>query len=122
MIDASFYTLLDSVVGVSVFAGPLPHNAAPAVNFTRADGDYDQVHGGSVSSLQAVEFDVDCWSTTYLDARTTADTVIAALVGYRATVGAHRIDNILLERDISVHETETKLHRAALTFRVFYDV
>jgi len=121
MIDTSFYTYLTSIAGVTVYPGLLPQNAAPAVTFARSDSTREQVYSG-VSTLQYVEFDVNCWSTTALASRNTAETITASLVAFRGTMGADHCDNALLTRDIDIYEPETRLYRVALGFRVFYDL
>ena len=121
MIDASFYTYLTSIAGVPVYPGLLPQDADPAVTFARSNATRDQVYNG-VSTLQEIEFDVNCWSTTALASRNTAETITAALVGFRGAMGTDHCDNALLARDIDVYEPETRLYRAALVFRIFYDL
>lgn len=121
MIEESFYTYLAANAGVSVYPGVLPQNAAPAVTYAKSGGTRDQTFNG-VSSLQMADFDVNCWATTALSARTTANTIITALVAYRGAMGADHCDNVLMTRDFDVFEPETELHRVTLVFRIFYDL
>ena len=121
MIEESFYTYLAANAGVDVYPGVLPQAAAPAVTYAKNAGTRDQTFSG-VSSLQEVDFDVNCWATSYLASRTTANTIMTALVAYRGAMGSDHCDNALLIRDIDLYEPETKLYRAALMFKIFYDI
>lgn len=121
MIEESFYTWLAANAGVDVYPGVLPQDAAPAVTYARDGGTRDTTFNG-VSTLQEVDFAVNCWAANYLSTRTTATTIMAALVNFRGTLGADHVDNVLLLRDIDAYEPETELHQASLLFRMFYDL
>lgn len=119
MIETSFYTWLAAQVSQSVYPGMMPQGAAPAVVYSKADDSRDRVYGGN-STLQAAEFNVDCYSVTYTEARTMAQTITAALVNYRGAMDTDHCDNAELVTDLDTYEPETKLHRAALRFRILY--
>lgn len=64
---------------------------------------------------------VDCWGATYTEASALADQVRLALDGWQDLAGAKRVQASTLQSQESIWEEETRTHRIAHTYRIWWD-
>lgn len=127
-IAQSFYSYLSgnstitNLVSTRIFPQTIPQiiDDRPAITYYQEAGDYIE-HLAGRSNTKMAEFEVHCWSTSYLTARNVAETVDAQLTGYRGTFGSHTAESIRKTNDFDGgFETDTGLHRAILRFEIAY--
>lgn len=134
-IGADFYTYvaalssIRAIVGLSttspqkaaVYPNFLPQNhyGFPALTYTQDEDAQSNTLDG-VSTLKEALLTADCWALTYLNAHSLANALVTDLVGYRGTFGTVTADFIRLERSLDLYESDTKLHRVSLQFRIAY--
>jgi hypothetical protein len=97
--------------------------ALPAIVLHRIDGQRDY-HLTGASGLVASRMQVDCWAATYGDAKRAARAVDAVMSAARWTVGAVRIDAVLIadERDDTFDEDGNALYRTSLDLMVHHAI
>ncbi len=98
---------------------PLKHYGYPALTYA-LDEDSDQQLLSGISGLKEALLTVDCWALVYSQAHSLAAAVKAEMVGYRGAFGSSTAEHIRKERELDLHEPDTKLFRVSLQFRVAY--
>ncbi len=126
MIVDAVYSRLSSDAGVSAIAGAsvfpvtIPQGASkPAIVYTLDGDEVDQLLDGLGEGRLAFVA-IDCYADLHAQAHSLADAVEACLSGYRGAMGAKTVEFAKLERRFDLFETETKLYRVSLQFRLAY--
>ena len=91
----------------------------PAIVYMQADDEKERTLG-SFSALQRARFFVDCYSTSYSQARGLAETVRAELENYRGAFGDHTVEQVDFDYDADLFEDDTRLYRVALRLTMWY--
>jgi len=107
---------VQALVGARIYPNKLPQGVTlPAVVFSVVDDvPQNAITGATADRLVETRLQVDCYSTSYVEAHTLAaaiDLVVTSLD--RVDLAAWR----LTSRDL--YEDETRLHRVALDFSVW---
>jgi|GEM_PF-2715738 len=127
-IAQSFYEYLtasstiQAVVAERIYPHVIPQAelGRPALTYSQEFGDYIE-HLAGRSETQMAEFEVNCWSNTYLAVRNLAAIVDTALTGYRGTFGTDTAESIRKTNDFDGGlENDTGLYRVVLRFSVAY--
>lgn len=129
MIAEAFYAYVSTNAAVAAVSSPSPllyphvmpqDHADPAMTYELDADDDQQLLSGSVSTLRRAVIDTSCWSVSVNTARTLAEALYGALVGYRGAFGDHTVDHIRLERKFELFETDTELYRVSQQFLIAY--
>lgn len=107
--QADLRALLLAAGGVPAIVawGERPQAAAlPCVVLTRASAVPEYTQDGD-SGMTATRVQADCWAATYAAAHGAGAAVIAALSGYRGTVGATRFNGVFTDSVRDTREAET---------------
>lgn len=113
---------IEALVGERIYPIIIPQAelGRPALTYSQESGSYlEQLDGNN--DLRFAEFEINCWSTSYLQARTIAATVDSVFTGYRGTFGSHTVESIRKSSDYDVGlEDDTGLYRVTLRFTIAY--
>lgn len=127
-IAQSLYTYLTAdssigaVVGDRIYPQIIPQAelGRPALTYFQESGEYIE-HLAGRSDLRMAEFEINCWSPTYLAARNLAQVVDTALTGLRGAFGGDTAESIRKTNDFDGgYENDTGLYRVVLRFSIAY--
>lgn len=116
------YAGLSAEINGRVYPGRLPDPPAlPAVTYQRVStirvADYD----GMVTEASA-RFQLDCWAETQGQARTVANQLMQALLGYNDDMQGQFVQIPEMSNDFDSYETETGLYRVITEFVIWHEV
>lgn len=94
-------------------------HADPAIVYTLGSDQKQRLTDG-FGSMARARFYIDCYSTSYSAVKSLAATVRGELEGFVGTLGDHQAEQIDCDGDEDLFEEDTRLHRVALRFEVFY--
>lgn len=121
MIEADLKAFLDTTVGHSrVYPLIVPQGVTlPAVTYQTVS-DPSELESGGVVDLVAGRFQITSIGATYLEAKTLANTIKAALNGYRAAMGASDVQAVTIEGHLEDHEEQTGRFTIAQDFIIHF--
>lgn len=118
-------TALGALIGDRLFPVVIPEQVDseslkhPAVVYQRI-GTSRSVTFCRTSGLVAANFQIDCYSKSYLVGRQVAAAVRVALLDFTGTVGGVHIDRVMLSADFDSLDPDPGLYRASQTFDVWH--
>lgn len=98
----------------------LPPKVTSGITYQKTHDSRDRVSDG-VGTLFFATFDVSCWAKRYSGAKAAEKKVVDGLLAYQDTVRDIYISQITLEFSRDDYESDTKLYRALLGFRIAYN-
>lgn len=114
-----------ALVGARVYPGALPQGESlPAAicNLISAAPSYSD---DGEDGIREDRIQIDCWGSTWTDAKKTARAVVAALSAFDGTAGGIRIRYIVLDREQDLQEAGANAaaypFRTSLDFLITYD-
>lgn len=125
----ALYTRLLGTPGVAtligsarVYPGKLPQNPTfPAVSYVHSS-DLRQSTFTGPTALPGALYAVDCWGSTYTDARTLAKAVRLALDGVEGwTAGGTTVQVSIVESQQDIYEADVNVHRVSMDVRLFWN-
>jgi hypothetical protein len=133
MIEPAIYALLTETPGVAALVGTrvypvvLPQNPTmPAITYQRTSAQRTRSTLGP-SGLTRSGFQIDCWSASYLNAKSLCAAVRAAIDGYRETVTGpgvtegNRMGAVMVEGDRDFREESPSLYRVSIDITVWHE-
>lgn len=111
----SFLTVTASgviaLVGNKVYPLRAPDTlpSPPYITYQKITGRRDTTHDGN-SGLANPQFQINCWSTTYLSAKTLALEVVKALNGYKGAMGGTARVASFVNNELDMFDPKTKLY------------
>lgn len=131
-VEKAIYSLLTNDANVSglvstrVFPIRIPQGASmPAITYEQETGPREHTLDGPVGMVPA-SFAINCWSTTYAQARMLADYTRICLDGYAGTTGSQKIHVAMLGNESDLFEQApdvlgTRRHGKQLTFTIWFE-
>lgn len=127
MIETALYSVLSGTSGISslvstrIYPMAAPQNTAlPYITYVRlSTGRRELTHGNPIDAAEA-EFQIDCVASSPSGAKTLASAVIAALHGYKGTVGTEKIYYSQVVNESDLLEDEINAYIVAVDVAVLY--
>lgn len=126
MIEPALYSIVVGDAGVSsliatrMYPMVMPQNATlPAVSYFEVVAPRDH-HGRGASGFVSAIYQIDCWASTHVAARSLAEAVRLALDGYRGRAAGVEVGAVLLESERDLYEDESRTYRRSQQYRVNY--
>lgn len=95
--------------GGRVYPLTLPQGTTmPALVYQQVSGGRLRSHGGSFGRPR---WQIDCWASTYAEARTLAGEVESCLEAYRGAMGGEQVKISFVENEHDAYEPEARLYR-----------
>jgi len=111
---ATFLCDAGTSAGDRIYPGRLPQGVVlPAVMWFKVSAGIEYTQSGPEKGREP-RYQLDCWAETYLEARTLAEEMIAALSGYRGAMGNEMVEAAFIEGDRDNNDPETGRHWASL--------
>jgi hypothetical protein len=111
---------LTAVVNGRVYPVILPQGATlPALVYSEVHGQQALTLGNDKGFTDAL-FQISCMASSYLDSKTLAKALRAALQGYAGTMGSTVVQGAFEESERDSYNAETKEYRTDLDFRIFH--
>lgn len=113
-------TAVTNIVSDRIYPLVIPDlGTKPAVVYTRISESKPKLYDG-VSSLRKVKLQLDCWSTTFAEARALASAVESVLDEYSGTVNTMKFLSITKENQIDKLETTNNDFGVTIDFTINY--
>lgn len=129
MIEAGLAARLSGFVGLSaliadrVFPLVIPQQGAaqrmPCVVYQLVSRDRAMRFCATDEMVQA-QYQIDAYARSYLDCKTVAVQVIAALLDFRGAMGDQSVHQVSLDSEIDVMDPEPGLYRVSMTFSIWH--
>jgi hypothetical protein len=95
--DVSLQTYLQANLSARIYPGHIPQRATlPAYSYFRQTETPRYYLAGPATGLADVQYQFDCWSTTYLDVSVMESALRQALHGYRGLMGSTMVFSVRL--------------------------
>lgn len=103
----TFLSTSGTVAVDRVYPMKLPQKATlPAITYQMVSNPLEPTHSGP-STLRHPRFQLNCWSTSYLEAAGLADEVISRLDGFRGLMGGTKVHASLAQDGQDNYDPET---------------
>jgi hypothetical protein len=74
------------------------------------------------ATIKVARVQVDCWALTYLESQTLANEVATLLSRYIGTVSGVNVQDITLQSQQDIYESDTAHYRASQDYMIFIEV
>lgn len=100
---------VSALVGTRIYPMKAPQSVTnPYITYQVINDNSNQCLGGSVYQNDT-RFQIDCWSTTYSEAKAIKEAVLSALIGFKSSNSISNMDD---------YEDETQLYRQLIDFKL----
>lgn len=117
--NSTLVTALGGIGDPRIYPKRLPASPLlPAITYDLIDQDRIQSHSGN-SNLNRARVQLTIWGDSYDSTQPVLDQLLT-FIGYKATLGATRIDGILISPERENYESDTQVDQRMIDFILWY--
>ena len=113
-------TAITTLIGTRIMPSPLRQNATlPAITYQLISVQDDILHDGPLG-LPMPRIQLDCWATSYAEAKTLGAAVKVAIHAYKGMMGTVQVEQATVENVIDAFEPITGKQRVVIDTMLMY--